>query len=100
MAVENSLYRGSFCPLQCAIHILSRHWYRSPAMQTQVCEKRPSPKDGQNRSGDWMHHVIALLNSAIGHLHQGQAAHGAIVAASSLLRRQVGSTAAGGGGSA
>jgi AraC family transcriptional regulator len=56
-------------------------------MQTQVGEARHRP--GQSRSGDWMHHVIALLDVAMGHLHQGQAAHGAIVEASSLLRRQV-----------
>ena len=33
--------------------------------------------------------VIALLDAAIGHLHQEQAAHGAITEATSLLRRQV-----------
>jgi transcriptional regulator GlxA family with amidase domain len=36
-----------------------------------------------------MHDVIALLDAAIGHLHQEQAAHGAILEATSLLRRQV-----------
>ena len=36
-----------------------------------------------------MHDVMALLNAAIGHLHQEQAAHGAILQATSLLRRQV-----------
>ena len=59
------------------------------AMQTQVCETQASPKIGQGRSGDWMHDVIALLDAAIGHLHQEQAAHGAILEATSLLRRQV-----------
>src|SRR6202166_3882526 len=58
-------------------------------MQTQVCESQASPKVGQSRSGDWMHHVIALLNAAIGHLNREQAAHGAILEATSLLRRQV-----------
>lgn len=43
----------------------------------------------QTRSGDWIHHVIALLEAAVGHLRQGQAAHSAIVEATSLLRRQV-----------
>jgi AraC family transcriptional regulator len=38
---------------------------------------------------DWMRDVLALLNSAIGHLHQEQAAHGAILEATLLLRRQV-----------
>jgi transcriptional regulator GlxA family with amidase domain len=46
-------------------------------------------KAGQVRSGDWIHHVIALLDAAIGHLHPEQAAHGAIVEATSLLQRQV-----------
>jgi AraC family transcriptional regulator len=36
-----------------------------------------------------MHDVIALLDAAIGHLHQEQAAHGAILEATTLLRRQV-----------
>jgi AraC family transcriptional regulator len=58
-------------------------------MQTQVCETQASPKVGQGRSDDWMHDVMALLNAAIGHLHQEQAAHGAILQATSLLRRQV-----------
>ena len=58
-------------------------------MQTQLCESQASPKVCQSRSGDWMHHVITLLNAAIGHLHQDQAAHRAILEATSLLRRQV-----------
>jgi AraC family transcriptional regulator len=43
----------------------------------------------QDRSGDWMQHVIALLDAAIGHLHQELPAHGAILEATSLLRRQM-----------
>ena len=58
-------------------------------MQTQVGETQLRLRVGQTRSGDWMHHVIALLDAAMGHLHQGQAALGAIVEASSLLRRHV-----------
>jgi transcriptional regulator GlxA family with amidase domain len=58
-------------------------------MQTQVCETQVGPTAGQSRSGDWMHHVIALLDAAIGHLDREQAAHGAILEATSLLRRQV-----------
>jgi AraC family transcriptional regulator len=46
-------------------------------------------KVGQSRSADWMHHALALLDAAVGHLRQGQAAHGAIVEATLLLRRQV-----------
>ena len=38
---------------------------------------------------NWMFDVIALLDAAMGHLHQEQAAHGAILEATSLLRRQL-----------
>jgi AraC family transcriptional regulator len=48
-----------------------------------------SPNIGQSRSGDWLHAVLALLDTAMGDLHQQQAAHGAIFEASSLLRRLV-----------
>jgi AraC family transcriptional regulator len=58
-------------------------------MQTQICETQATQKIGQSRSGNWMHDVIALLDAAIGHLHQEQEAHGAILEATSLLRRQV-----------
>jgi AraC family transcriptional regulator len=56
-------------------------------MQAQIYETQASPS--QSRSADWMHDVLALLDAAIGHLHQEQAAHGAILEATSLLRRQV-----------
>jgi AraC family transcriptional regulator len=59
------------------------------AMQTQVCETIDCQTIGRNRSCDWMHDVIALLDAAIGHLHQQQAAHGAILEATSLLRKQI-----------
>ena len=59
-------------------------------MPIQPCETQASMNVGQGRAGDWMHAVIALLDAAIGHLHQEQAAHGAILEATSLLRRQVG----------
>jgi len=58
-------------------------------MQTQVCETQLSPKAGQGRSGDWMHHVIALLDAAIGQLRHEERAHGTLREATSLLRRQV-----------
>jgi AraC family transcriptional regulator len=58
-------------------------------MQAQVCATQASPRIGQSRPGDWMRDVIALLDVAIGHLHQEQAAHVAILEATSLLRRQV-----------
>jgi AraC family transcriptional regulator len=59
------------------------------AMQTQVCETQAGPMNGQSRSDEWMQQVLALLNSAIRHLHQEPAAHGAILEATSLLRRQL-----------
>lgn len=59
------------------------HFGETPAVS------QASQTVGQSRSGDWMHHVIALLDAAVGHLHEGQAAHGAIVEATLLLRRQV-----------
>jgi AraC-like DNA-binding protein len=58
-------------------------------MQTQICETQAIQKIGQSRSSNWLHDVIALLDVAIGHLHQEQEAHGAILEATSLLRRQV-----------
>jgi transcriptional regulator GlxA family with amidase domain len=58
-------------------------------MQAQVYATQASPKIGQSRSGDWVHDIMALLDAAMGHLHQDQAAHGAILEAASLLRRQV-----------
>src|SRR3984957_3423888 len=58
-------------------------------MKTQICETQSIQRIGRSRSGSWMHDVIALLDSAIGHFHQEQAAHGAILEATSLLRRQV-----------
>ena len=39
-------------------------------------------------SPEWVRHVIALLDAAIGQLHHEQAAHGTILEATSLLRRQ------------
>jgi AraC family transcriptional regulator len=58
-------------------------------MQAEVCERQVALTFSQRRSGDWVHHVIALLDAAIGQLHHEQAAHGTIVEATSLLRRQV-----------
>ena len=55
-------------------------------MQIQI---RETPASRKIRSDSWMHDVIALLDAAIGHLHQEQAAHGAILEATSLLRRQL-----------
>jgi AraC family transcriptional regulator len=59
------------------------------AMQIDVCERQAVPGVGHRRSPDWVHHVIALLDAAIGQLHHEQAAHGTILEATCLLRRQV-----------
>ncbi len=59
------------------------HFEETPAVS------EASQKIAQSRSGDWIHHVLALLDAAIGHLHPEQAAHGAILEATSLLQRQV-----------
>ena len=58
-------------------------------MQIRVCETQSGAKIDQSRSRSWMHDVIALLDAAIGELHQEQAAHGAILEATWLLRRQL-----------
>jgi AraC family transcriptional regulator len=58
-------------------------------LEETLAVSQASPEVGQSRSGDWMHHVLALLDAAIGHLHPEQPARGAILEASSLLQRQV-----------
>jgi AraC family transcriptional regulator len=58
-------------------------------MQTQVCETQAGPIISQRGLPAWVHHVIALLDSAIGQLDQEQAAHGTLLQATLLLRRQV-----------
>jgi AraC family transcriptional regulator len=47
-------------------------------------------KPGATRSREWMHRVILLLETAVGHLHdQEHCAQGALLEAASLLRQQV-----------
>jgi AraC family transcriptional regulator len=58
-------------------------------LEETITVSHASPEAGQSRSGDWMHHVLALLDAAIGHLHPEQPARGAILEATSLLQRQV-----------
>jgi AraC family transcriptional regulator len=58
-------------------------------MQTQIHETQAGPMANQRGVPVWVHHVIALLDSAIGQLRQEQAAHGALLQATSLLRQQV-----------
>jgi AraC family transcriptional regulator len=58
-------------------------------MATCVAEILVGPQVGARASHEWVHHVIALLEAAVGHLRHEQTAHGAIVKAASLLRRQI-----------
>ena len=58
-------------------------------MQTQVHEQQAGPITHQRGLSGWVHHVIALLDSAIGQLDHEQAVHGTLLQATSLLRRQV-----------
>jgi AraC family transcriptional regulator len=58
-------------------------------MQTQLPDLQAGPIINQRGLFGWAHHVLALLDSAIGQLDQEQAAHGTLLQASSLLRRQV-----------
>lgn len=54
-------------------------------MQTEAGQTQA----GEIRSDRWVLNVIALLDTAIVHLHHDQPAHGAILEATSMLRRQV-----------
>jgi AraC family transcriptional regulator len=58
-------------------------------MQTQVYEPQAGPIVGHRGTPIWVHHVIALLDSAIGQLSHEQPVHGTLLEATSLLRRQV-----------
>jgi AraC family transcriptional regulator len=58
-------------------------------MQTQLYETQAGPIVTQRGSPGWVHHVIALLDSALGQLGHEQAVHGTLLQATSLLRRQV-----------
>jgi AraC family transcriptional regulator len=59
------------------------------AMQTQVCDEQGRNSIRRCGSGDWVRHVLTLLDSAMGQLHHADAAHGTILEAKSLLRRKV-----------
>src|ERR1700748_732584 len=57
-------------------------------MQFQARDLPAALSPGQDRSGDWMQHVLALLDAAIGQLREEEPAHGTLLAASSLLRKR------------
>jgi len=58
-------------------------------MQIHANEKDRDPTIGRSAPPHWAHHVLALLDAAMGQLHHEQAARGSILQATSLLRRQV-----------
>lgn len=58
-------------------------------MQIQVHEIQGNQIASQRPSPGWVHHVIALLDSALDQLSHEQAAHDTLLRATSLLRRQV-----------
>jgi AraC family transcriptional regulator len=60
-------------------------------MQIQVYEQQGCPDIRRGESADLALHVLALLKSAMGQLHDAQAAHGTILEATAILRRQVAS---------
>jgi AraC family transcriptional regulator len=58
-------------------------------MDIYVGEKPLGSRLDARQSHEWVHHVIALLDAAIGQLDQEQAVHGTILKAASLLRNQI-----------
>jgi AraC family transcriptional regulator len=56
-------------------------------MQTQTCEGQASPIRGERQPPFWVSRVIALLDAAIGQLHQEQPVYGTVLEATSLLRK-------------
>jgi AraC family transcriptional regulator len=61
----------------------------------QVAQVVDAPREahpgelGARRSRDWVHHVLALLDQAVGQLQPSEAARGTILEATSLLRNQI-----------
>jgi AraC family transcriptional regulator len=58
-------------------------------MDMYVGETPDGSQVGAAQSHKWVHHVIALLDAAVGQLDQEQAVHGTILKAASLLRKQI-----------
>jgi AraC-like DNA-binding protein len=60
--------------------------FRGSEDVTELADLQP----GARRSGEWVHHVISLLDSAIGQLHEREsAAQFAVLRAASLLKRKI-----------
>jgi AraC-like DNA-binding protein len=64
-------------------------WKKALGVDMYVAEKIAGSQVGARQSHEWVRHVIALLDAAIGQIHHEQAAHGTILEATLLLRRQV-----------
>ena len=64
-------------------------------MDMYVGEAPGGSQVGAAQSHEWVHHVIALLDSAVCQLDHEQAVHGTILKAASLLRKQIDPKAAG-----
>lgn len=58
-------------------------------MDMYVDETPAGSQVGATQSHKWVHHVIALLDAAVGQLDHEQAVHGTILKAASLLRKQI-----------
>jgi AraC family transcriptional regulator len=58
-------------------------------MDTYLGETQAVAKIGSTGPREWVHHVIALLDAAVGQLDHEQAVHGTILKAASLLRKQI-----------
>jgi len=58
-------------------------------MDMYVGEIPAGSQVGAAQSHEWVHHVIALLDTAVCQLDHQQAVHGTIVKAASLLRKQI-----------
>src|ERR1700743_224006 len=57
-------------------------------MQFPAGGRPPAWRPGQDQWDNWMQHVLALLDAAIGQLREEEPAHGTLLAASSLLRKR------------
>jgi AraC family transcriptional regulator len=58
-------------------------------MDMYVGEAPAGPQVGRIQSHEWVHHVIALLDAAVGQIDHEKAVHGTILKAASLLRNQI-----------
>src|SRR5689334_21302476 len=58
-------------------------------MEMYLGETLAVAKIGSTGPREWVHHVIALLDAAVGQLDHEQAVHGTILKATSLLRKQI-----------